>query len=505
MSAHSFENQASEVDIALILESSYPFILGGVSSWVHRIIENFPQFSFALIFLGGAPENYKEGIRYPIPNNVLHFQVHYLFDEDEPPPPTKNVKGNEEEFGILKKMHDSFKCPSAEKLQKIGDISKILNDPSGVSYEQFLYSKLSWDYIKEEYTKQCEDSSFIDYFWTVKNIHKPLWKLASILNHFPKAKVVHTVSTGYAGLLGFFIHQHYKYPLVLTEHGIYTKERKIDVFLNQVFRDDPDRALTETSYLRNLWDRYFKTLAQLTYTVADPIVSLFKHAHQIQLEEGADEQKTLIIPNGIDIERFRRLRRPVEEKLPIICFVGRIVPMKDVKGFIRVVPNLRNVMPNLQVWIIGSTDQDPKYAEECIELIENTLQQDVIKFMPHQKMEDILPQVKVLVLPAIREGMPLIVLESFAAGVPVVATDVGACKEMVMGLEDDDVALGPAGKIVKVADAKELEHAILEILQDNKLWTQMSKSAIKRVEKLYDERTMVEKYLQIYKGIMDKG
>lgn len=49
-------------------------------------------------------------------------------------------------------------------------------------------------------------------------------------------------------------------------------------------------------------------------------------------------------------------------------------------------------------------------------------------------------------LPAIRESMPFVLLESFAAGVPVVATDVGACKEMIMGINEEDAALGPAGK-----------------------------------------------------------
>ncbi|WP_347251473.1 GT4 family glycosyltransferase PelF [Legionella sp.] len=499
------EKQAKEVDIALLLESSYPFILGGVSTWVHQIIENFPQYTFALIFLGGSPENYKEGIRYNIPKNVTHFQVHYLFDEDEPPPPKKSLIGNEEGFLFIKQMHDLFKCPTAENLNQIADISEIMNDPAGVDYEQFLYSKLSWDFIKDEYTKQCEDSSFIDYFWTVKNIHKPLWKLTHILTNFPKVKVVHTISTGYAGLLGFFIHRHFNYPLILTEHGIYTKERKIDIFLSQIFRDDPDRTLTETSYLRNLWDRYFKTLAQLTYHVADPVISLFSHAHHIQVEEGADPKKALIIPNGINIDRFKKLRRPLEEKFPVICFVGRIVPMKDVKGFIRAVPNLHNIMPELKVWIIGSTDQDPQYAQECLELVENTLLQDIIEFFPHQKMEDILPKIKILVLPAIRESMPFVLLESFAAGVPVVATDVGACKEMIMGINEEDTALGPAGKIVRVSDAKDLEAAILEVLSDPELWNQMSQSAIKRAEKYYDEKIMIAKYQQIYESTMNKG
>lgn len=500
MNDFTLSRTAKEVDIALLLEGSYPFVLGGVSAWVHQIIEHFPQYSFALIFLGGAPENYPEGIRYEIPPNVRHFQVTYLFEEEEPPSPQKAFLGNRKAFASIRQTHDLFQCPYAKALKDVGDISLIMNDKNGVSYEQFLYSMLSWDYITEEYTKQCEDASFIDYFWTIKNIHKPLWKLASILKSFPKVKLVHTVSTGYAGLLSFMLQRHFNYPVILTEHGIYTKERKIDIFLSQVFRDDDDRPLTEASYLRTLWDRYFKTLAQLSYEVANPIISLFQHAHQIQLEEGADPNKAIIIPNGINIPRFKALRRPLEEKSPIVCFVGRLVPMKDVKGFIRAIPNIHLRMPELKFWIIGSTDQDPQYAKECHNLVENMLLEDIIEFKNHQPMEEVLPYIKILVLSAIRESMPLVVLESFGAGVPVVATDVGACRELIFGANAEDQALGPAGSIVKVADSKGLELAIIEMLSDHQLWNAMSDSAMRRAEKFYDEDLMIMKYGQLYEG-----
>ena len=502
MNSYLFPKQAKEVDIALILESSYPFSLGGVSAWVHQIIENFPQYSFALIFLGGSPENYKEGIRYKIPKNVTHFQVHYLFDEHEPAAPEKSLIGNEQGFKYIEKIHDSFKCPHLSTFNSIEDMTVFMQGVDGVTYEDFLYSERSWDFINKEYQKQCGDSSFIDYFWTIKNIHKPLWKLAKILNNLPKIKLVHTVSTGYAGLLSFFIQRRFGYPVILTEHGIYTKERKIDIFLSTIFREDTDRPLTESNYLRDLWDRYFVTLAKLSYNVADPIVSLFKHAHDIQISEGAPPEKAVIIPNGVNIDRFKALRRPLEERLPVVCFVGRLVPIKDVKGFIRAVPNLHNQIPDLKFWIVGSTDQDPKYAQECVNLAENIMLKEVIEFYDHQKMEDVLPRVKILVLSSIRESMPLIILESFAAGVPVVVTDVGACKEMVLGLDEDDIALGPAGKVVKVAKPKELELAIRDIINNPELWNQMSESAIKRAERYYDEKTMIEKYQQLYEKAM---
>lgn len=496
MTDELLERKALRANIALLLEGSYPYILGGVSSWVQQMIEGFPQYTFALIFLGGAPENYKEGIRYSIPANVTHFQRHYLFEEDSDPPlPDHSVIGDEKGFEALREMHALFSCQQAKSLAALGDVAGLMQC---VDYKQFLYSKRSWDRIVEGYTAECEDASFIDFFWTIKNIHKPLWKIASICKQFPVVDVIHSVSTGYAGLLSYFLNKQLHIPVILTEHGIYTKERQIDIFLSSVFRDDPERPLTDASYLRTLWDRYFKTLAQLSYQVANPITSLFHHASVIQKEEGADFEKLKIIPNGIHIERFKVLRRPLEEKRPIVCFIGRIVPMKDVKGFIRAIPKLHQQMPLLTFWIVGSTDQDPAYAEECVALVENLFMQDVVEFIPHQRMEDVLPNIKVLVLSAIREGMPLVILESFAAGVPVVATDVGACRELILGMNEEDKALGAAGRIVKVAHTEMLEKAIIEVMTDSVLWNQMSQTAIKRAERFYDEKTMIQAYATIY-------
>lgn len=496
--------KAASADIALILESSYPYILGGVSTWVEQIIQGFPQYTFAIIFLGGAPENYKEGIRYKIPDNVTHLQVHYLFDEDpalpfmrkEEPCQAKNLE-------VMHNVHTAFRCHHKEAMNAIGNLD-LYQSGSGLSYEEFLYSETSWQLLTELYSENCGDTSFIDYFWTVRNIHKPLWKLANILKEFPKVKLVHTASTGYAGLLAFLTNSHFKAPVVLSEHGIYTRERRIDVFLSTNFRDDfeIDRPLSDLSYLRNLWDRYFKTLSQLCYNIAQPIISLSGTAHTIQVEEGADAEKSLIIPNGVDIERFTKLRRHFSEKSPVVCFVGRIVPMKDVKGFIRAVPKVHSHVPDSKFWIIGSIDQDPHYAAECHALVENISLQSIIEFRLHQNMDDVLPQVRVMVLSAIREGMPFIILESFAAGIPVVTTDVGACKEMVLGLTEEDQALGPGGIVVKVADTQALETAILSLLNDKNKWEAMSQSAIKRAEKYYDQRAMIAEYAKIYEERM---
>ena len=71
--------QTKYADITLLLEGTYPFIRGGVSGWVHQIIEGLPQFTFSLIFLGSRKSDYDE-LKYTLPKNVAHLECHYLWD-----------------------------------------------------------------------------------------------------------------------------------------------------------------------------------------------------------------------------------------------------------------------------------------------------------------------------------------------------------------------------------------------------------------------------------------
>ena len=71
--------KAQQADIALLLEGTYPYVSGGVSSWVQQILHAYPQYKFAIVFLGSKREDYAE-FRYKLPANVVHFQEHFLYD-----------------------------------------------------------------------------------------------------------------------------------------------------------------------------------------------------------------------------------------------------------------------------------------------------------------------------------------------------------------------------------------------------------------------------------------
>ena len=70
---------ADRADIALLLEGTFPYVSGGVSSWVNQIIRAFPEYRFAIVFLGSRREDYGAP-KYPLPDNVVHFEAHYLYD-----------------------------------------------------------------------------------------------------------------------------------------------------------------------------------------------------------------------------------------------------------------------------------------------------------------------------------------------------------------------------------------------------------------------------------------
>ena len=88
--------QESVADIALLLEGTYPYVRGGVSSWVHQIISGLPEIRFAVVFIGSEPSMYGPA-QYQFPGNVTHVETHYLLRQDRHIKPHAR-KGNRRAF-----------------------------------------------------------------------------------------------------------------------------------------------------------------------------------------------------------------------------------------------------------------------------------------------------------------------------------------------------------------------------------------------------------------------
>ena len=499
--------KASKADIALLLEGTFPYVSGGVSSWVNQIIRAFPQYSFALVFLGSRRSDYGEP-KYALPDNVVHLETHYLHEHWGKVEEIKPMTGDAKVFGAIRDLHTKFKelsnIPASMEAFK-GIVPELISG-NRLSLDQFLHSEESWRFITEQYKSYCIDPSFVDYFWTVRIMHQPLWQLAAIAKELIPVNCLHTISTGYAGFLGAMIKSLNGAPLILSEHGIYTKERKIDLYQNQYIRDNRNifqKDPTELSYFRQMWINFFEWLGRLCYAAADPIISLYEANRLRQITDGAPAEKTFCIPNGVNLKRLAPLREKRNKTPPpVLCLIGRVVPIKDIKTFIRAMRSVVNQMPDAEGWIAGPEDEDPGYAEECRNLVESLGLQDKVKFLGFQKIDELMPKIGLIILSSISEALPLVILEGYAAGVPCVSTDVGSCRQLIEGLSDEDKALGSAGGVVRIADPQALAEVSVSLLSNEENWYEAQLAGIRRVEKFYVDEMMFNQYQEVYESAL---
>lgn len=498
---------ANEADICLILEGTYPFVKGGVSNWVYELIRVFPQFKFAIIFLGTRKADY-EGLCYPISDNVVHIEPHFLFEMEKNPERMERIKvaSDKKVMKKVENMHNKFATFKSNP-EKISEFYELIHNEKEIK-KIFLRSKLSWDFILTKYKEKYANNSFFDYFWGVRNLHYPFWELGKVIDRIPKVKILHSASTGYAGLLGALLQTRYNIPFILTEHGIYAKERWIELMRNYFFEYIVEQYKTSKSDegLLSMWINFFSILSKMTYDAANPIISLFKEYEQRQINDGASPQKTKIISYGIDFNRYPFLgKKEPNINKPIVALIGRVAPIKDIKTFIRASALIINRNPLVEAWIVGPEDEDLDYVRLCKSLVHMLGLNDKIKFLGYQKVMDIYPKVDLIISSSISEGTPFSILESFAVGIPVVATNVGGCYELIYGKNEEDKQLGVAGRIVNIADPDAIANASLSLLTDKTAWLSAQQVGLARVRKYYSMEELVHNYRLIYEEALSNG
>jgi polysaccharide biosynthesis protein PelF len=496
----------SQADVCLLLEGTYPYVAGGVSSWVHQLISGLSELTFSLVFIGGRHADYAQP-RYALPDNVVHLERHYLEDAF-----SKRRVRAQRGASIKAPLERTALPPAAlgcPQLRAAADrVLQNVETEYGLTLDTFLNSPLSWRQIRDSYLERHAQTAFVDYFWTVRLMHAPLFQLAYIERNIPDARVFHAVSTGYAGFLGSLLDRRRQRPLMLSEHGIYTKERRIDLnqadWFERLHGDESHDEVGSTADLRALWIRYFELLGRLTYESADPIISLYSGNRARQHRDGAAPERTRLIVNGIDSARFEAARRARPAHVPkVVGLIGRVVPIKDVKTFVRAMHAVITALPEAEGWVIGNADEDPRYAAECQALALGLGLSQKLRFLGHQDVQTLLPKLGLVMLTSISEAQPLAILEAFAAGVPCVATDVGACREAIEGASAEDRALGRAGRVVAFADASALAAAAIELLSSPATWLACQAVGIERVARYYTQQNMLDAYRRQYQALME--
>ncbi|MDA3955444.1 GT4 family glycosyltransferase PelF [Oceanispirochaeta sp.] len=457
--------------VCIVLEGSYPYITGGVSAWVHDLIVNLPELDFKLFTI--SPEA-NQPLRYKLPLNVIESRDILLGA-----PPGTALKTPRKKVRLMKEV---WKYHQMMEANNPPDTKKMIGL---IPEKTFLYhlavkSRIGWKMIARGNRKNNPLYPFSDYYWAWKSSHDMLFSVLGA--EAPKADIYHAVSTGFAGLAALAARFRHSKPFLLTEHGLYHKEREMEIRKTSFVR----------GYQRDMWIKVYNKISRICYSQADHITALFEENRQKQLELGAPPERTEVIPNGIDVERFTIKREPKPGYH--VGLVGRVVPIKDIKTFISTCKIVAERVPEARFYCIGPTDEDEGYYEDCKLLVENLKLKDVFEFTGRQDVRDYYKFLDVLLLTSVREAQPLVFLEGYCAGVPAVSTIVGNVPEL---LSFDERFLAPSKDSSKIAEG-------IMILYNNP--GEVEKLRIKNYQKVlnfYDIKDLHRRYREMYKELAE--
>lgn len=464
--------------ICIIAEGSYPYVTGGVSSWIHSLMREMPEHEF-IIYTIAAETKQQGDFRYQLPANLIEVKETFL----------DTYLSEEGKWGQRFKLatserEDLISLVSGEGLLNWKQLFDLLRSDRFENVADFLSSKDYFDIVEQMAKETYNSVPFTELFWTVNSMALPLF--LTIRNDIPEADIYHSVSTGYAGVVGTLAKHIHNKPLILTEHGIYSREREEEII----------KADWVKGYFKDLWIRYFYTLSNSIYESADEVITLFNRNKEIEVELGCEEEKITIVPNGVDIDNYANLEQaPSDGKIRIGAIV-RLVPIKDIKTMIQSFALVESEIPNAVLYIMGPTDEDETYYQECVQLVESLGIKNLI-FTGLVQIKDYVGQMDILMLTSISEGQPLAILEGMASGKPFVTTNVGGCKELILGKDDD---YGPAGIVVPVMHYEQLAKGVIKLCKDKKLREMMGKNGYERVKNDYKRSEFITSYRNLYQS-----
>ncbi len=485
-------------DVCLIVEGCYPYVPGGVSAWIDWLMRTQPQTSFSIVALWPRPMGLTP--RYQLPPNVIGLEHLYLQDFGSRP------TGREASAEQLHHLAVALsRLTTAGGVDALSEVTTLIGElRKDMRLEELFNSPSAWRVVLEMYGIEMPFGSFLHYFWAWRALLGGLFAVVEF--PLPKAKLYHTISTGYAGLLAARAALETGRPALLTEHGIYTNERRIELLMADWVADTVDKghALDDPRFdLRDMWVRAFEAYARTCYEGAAEVVTLYEDNQRLQRVLGAEPAKLRVIANGIDIDKFGTVTPPPTDARPTMALIGRVVPIKDVETFITAAKIAAERVPGLRALIMGPLDEDADYVERCRALVDELGLAGTIEMTGTVNVLDYLSQIHVVVLSSLSESQPLVVLEAGAAGIPFVATNVGSCREIIEGRAGEEPRLGAGGIVTDLVAPDQIAAAVVALLQDEERRRRMGETLRKRVRTYYTSAQAVDAYAGLYRRLID--
>ncbi|MGH9054523.1 MAG: DUF3492 domain-containing protein, partial [Acidimicrobiales bacterium] len=437
--------------IFLSTEGTYPYVVGGVSTWVDMLVRGLPEHEFEI---GAVVDNPHHQVAYVPPDNVTVRPIPLwgleLAEEFQ-----NNPGGWRRAFRTSPRVVRREFLPDWDRL--LCAISTLGADPAalgdalaGIAHfaqrydlRRALSDAGSWALLAERLVSNPTHarSPLGPTMHFARTLYRYLMPLSVPV---PVCDVAHSSAAALCALPAVVAKYRHGAPIALTEHGIYLRERLLELA--------PEPIGTKL-----LFANFYRAVVELAYREADAVLPVCGYNARWERLLGVDPGKIQVIHNGVD--PAAAAPRPEPGGPPTIGFVGRIDRLKDVPTLIRSFDRVRRHLPDACLRIWGPPTSDD-YLARCRGVAADLGLRDSVHFEGRTAdPASAYAACHVIALSSISEAFPYTVVEAMLASRPVVATAVGGVGEAI-----GDVMFGSEPLVVEPGDPAALAAALVNVL-----------------------------------------
>ena len=375
--------QYPDVDVAIVTESTYPYLTGGLSAVVHDIVKGNPDLTFGIIHIAWDRDSPHKDL-YGMPRNVRWLRPVYL-----------SMQEHREEFTMLRprdlemtgrartrlahRLFDALEAIVAGDMEPMWELYDEGINPRTRDYPLWamLGSREFMSAVGERLNEL--DMPLAGTFWLLREFFSLV--CAVLGEEMPRARVYHAHTTGYASLLGAAAARNHGTKFLLTEHNLYVRDT-----VNTLLKRNmalPVTALDWRTFdvtpLDGAWMAWWIEMGRFCYPSAEAVTYLYPKAILEGADLGSPIEKSIVIPNGIIARNFHAVwqkRRAVIRQILAkpatrtwrLVYIARVVPIKGLADLIQTIYQLvQRGITNIHLDILGPTEHDPDYYRLCRE------------------------------------------------------------------------------------------------------------------------------------------
>ncbi len=474
--------------VLLSVSGTYPYFRGGVSVWAHQLITGLPAVEFRLTSIVSNPNVTS---RFPLRRDVRLTTIPLWGvgrPEEFPGLPPRSIAARYRRVGAREFGRD-FLAPYETVVTQcmhgapdpwalglaLAELARFFRN---YDFYATMRHPAVWDAFVRILTSDplFGQLSVMDTIGLCRRLERHLRVLTAPVE---PVDLAHAAVAGIAGVPAVLAKIAHGVPFLLTEHGVYYRERLLDLI-------NEEGSTPQKVFLAN----FEHALVRLNYAFADLVTPVCHFNSRWEVAMGVPPAKVRVIYNGVDTTRFSP-EPEAPHSVPTVISVGRVDRLKDTLNFIEAMAYVHRRITHARCRIYGEAT-DPAYRQLCVARIKDLGLGDTVTLeQATQQPEAAYRGADVVVSPSLSEGFPFGVIEAMACGKMVVATDVGGVREALEG----------CGVLVPPRSPKSLGMAIVAALQDDAHRREYGARARERAVQQYQLHQMIQAYQDVYQHL----